>query len=415
MRGRYILLKVPTPFISTNLTPTLMLAIKPQKAPVFNNDEELQKFLTQSFTESLKQAIKVTVKIMIKTEMEQFRKDGEQKLSFNGCYGRDMITTYGKIADVPIPRFRELPQGNIPLQTMNIFTEEKDKFLKLVSQMHELGISTRKIEKLCKTTFGVTMPKNQVSLIHKELAEQEELQINSLALTDEFEYIILDGLWAHCKTYGLTKDKKLALLCALGITKEGKRKIIGFRTAEAEDTENWGKLLADLKKRGLSGKTLTLAIADDNAGLAAALAQYYPTVKTQICIVHKMRNVMSATRNAHKEAVTADLKYIYTATTTEEAIERMKTFAKKWYIHEEKAVNSLRFHFEKTITYLQFPEPIWKKIRTSNILEREFREVRRRINVFDNSFNGDKNFLNYGNTIFNYLNTNYPRHQHVTT
>lgn len=385
-----------------------MPSSKPQSAPVFNSDEDLQKFLTQSFTESLKQAIKVTVKIMIKTEMEQFRKDVEQKLSFNGFYGRDMVTTYGKIPNVPIPRFRELNQGAIPLQTMNIFTEEKEKFLKLVSQMHELGISTRKIEKLCKTTFGVAMPKNRVSVIHKELAEREEWQINSQPLTDEFEYIILDGIWGHCKTYGLTDEKKLALLCALGITKDGKRKIIGFRTATAEDTENWGKLLVNLKERGLAAHALTLAIADDNGGLAAAMEQYYPNVKTQICIVHKMRNVMSAAKHVHKKAVTADLKNIYASKTKEEATERMKIFAKKWYLHEEKAVNSLRFHFEKTITYLSFPESLWKKIRTSNILEREFREVRRRINVFDNAFNSDQSFQNYGNTIFNYLNSSYP-------
>lgn len=385
-----------------------MPSSKSQSAPVFNSDEELQKFLTQSFTESLKQAIKVTVKIMIKTEMEQFRKETEQKLSFNGYYGRDMASMYGKISEIPIPRFRELNQGAIPLQTMNIFTKEKEKVFTLVSQMHELGISTRKIEKLCKTSFGIKISKNNVSLIHKELAEREELQINSQPLTDEFEYIILDGIWAHCKTYGLTDEKKMALLCALGITKEGERKIIGFRTAPAEDTESWGRLLADLKKRGLSGTTLTLAIADDNGALAAALEQYYPNVKTQICIVHKMRNVMSATRHVHKEAVTTDLKYIYAAQTNEEATERMKTFAKKWYLHEEKAVNSLRFHFEKTITYLSFPEEMWKKIRTSNILEREFREVRRRIGVFNNAFNSDQSFQNYGNTIFNYLNSNYP-------
>lgn len=392
-----------------------MSVSKPQKTPVFNTDEELQKFLTQSFTESLKQAIKVTVSIMIKQEMEELRKNVEQELRFNGSYGRNLVTTYGAIKDVPVPRFRELSQGSIPLKTMGIFNEEKDKFIHLVSEMHELGISTRKIEQLSKTVFGVTMPKNRVSRIHRELAEQEELQINSQQLADEFEYIILDGIWAHCKTFGLNHEKKLTLLCALGITRAGKRKIIGFRTAESEDTDNWGVLLANLKERGLTGKTLALAIADDSGGLAAALSQYYPHVKTQICIVHKMRNVMAATKHAHKEAVTRDLKYIYAAKTKDEATERMKAFAKHWYIHEQKAVESLRFHFEKTITYLEFPEEQWKQIRTSNILEREFREVRRRIGVFDDSFNSDKSLQNYGNTIFNYLNANYPRHQHVTT
>lgn len=89
-----------------------MKSIKPQSAPVFNSDEELQRFLTQSFTGSLKQSIKITVKLMIKTEMEEFRKKLDQELRFNGTYGRDMVTTYGKIADIPVPRFREISQSD---------------------------------------------------------------------------------------------------------------------------------------------------------------------------------------------------------------------------------------------------------------------------------------------------------------
>ncbi|TAN33429.1 hypothetical protein EPN28_02615 [Patescibacteria group bacterium] len=104
----------------------------------------------------------------------------------------------------------------------------------------------------------------------------------------------------------------------------------------------------------------------------------------------------------------ADVKIIYQSNSREEATERMKQFARKWYVAEEKAVNSLRFNFEKTLTYFDWPPDTWKKIRTTNILEREFREVRRRIKVFDNSFNDQNSLLRYGNSIFDNLNNHYP-------
>jgi len=87
---------------------------------------------------------------------------------------------------------------------------------------------------------------------------------------------------------------------------------------------------------------------------------------------------------------------------------RAKEFVKKWYVTEEKAMNSFKFNIEDCFTYLQFPKEIWSKIRTSNILEREFREVRRRTKVFDDSFNDQESCERYANTAFTNLNKYYP-------
>jgi len=381
---------------------------KTKKQPIFNSEKELADFLLGNLADSLKQAVKATAKTMIKQEMEDLREEIDKKLSFNGYYQRHMYSGLGKIENINIPRFRETPNNELNIQSLNIFDQEKEKFFKLASEMHRLGISQRKIKQLCRACFGIDISKGRVGLVHRELAKQESLQINSQPLTDEFEYLLVDGLRVKCKHYGLRDSNKMNLLCALGITQEGKRKIIGFIAAEKENYESWYNFLKDLKQRGLLGKKLRLIIADDNGGLTKVAGQLYPKVKLQVCMVHKMRNVMGKASYKNKKAVIEDIKRIYNSNNIKEANNHYQAFAKKWYIAEEAAVRSLRYDFDRTLTYMEFPKEIWKKIRTTNILEREFREARRRIKVFDNSFNNIQSLENYSNAIFDYLNNHYP-------
>lgn len=384
-----------------------------KKQPVFNTDKELSDFLLSNLADSLKQSIKVVVKTMIRQEMDDLRKEVSEKLSFNGHYFRQMLCGLGKIENIEVPRFREESIGNLNLQSLKIFNNEKDKFFNLVAEMHRLGISTRKISKLCKNIFGADVSKNRVSRIHQELAEEESMQINSQEIADEFQHLLFDGLWVKVKTFGLSDTNKKAILCALGIKADGTRKILGFALADKEDYESWNKFILSLKQRGLSGGNTKIVIADDNGGLTKSLNHLFPKIPAQVCVAHKMRNVLGKIKHKNKTMAAEDLKLIYQQETKEAAAEQMKTFAKKWYLVEPKAVESLRFDFERTLTYLDFPKELWKKIRTTNILERTFREVRRRIGVFDNSFHDTDSLSRYSNSIIDYLNNNYPARLHT--
>jgi transposase-like protein len=106
--------------------------------------------------------------------------------------------------------------------------------------------------------------------------------------------------------------------------------------------------------------------------------------------------------------VTEDLKTITNANSPDKAMEAAKAIVKKWYVREEKAMNSLKHNFEYCLTYFQFPKDKWASIRSTNILEREFREVRRRTKVNDHSFNDIESARRYHEGIFQYLNANYP-------
>ena len=388
------------------MIPTQGNNTKIKKLEIFQEEKELQKFLETNFTESLKQMIRVTVKTMVKTEMEGFRKQFEEKLQFNGYYERNMISSFGKVSDIPIPRFRQ-PSGDFAPATLQVFDQEKEKFAKLIQQMHLLGISQRKIRHLAHICFGIPISTDKVGAIYKELAEKEEININSKVLDDDYEYLILDGIWEKTKGYGWD-DNRSVLLCALGIRPNGERKIIGFILERSEDNETWKKLVASLKQRGLAGTNLKLAIADDHPSIKHAVDVCFPGLPVQLCIVHKMRNVIGKTTFKNKTAVVVDLKTIFNSQTKEEAMENAKATVKKWYMAEPKAMESLRFNIEYCFTYMQFPKDIWRKIRTTNILDREFRELRRRMKVFDNTFQNPESANRYTNSIINYLNSYYP-------
>ena len=376
------------------------------KVSVFENEKELQKYLEVNFTESLKQMIKVTVNIMVKTEMEEFRRQIDERLQFNGTYGRNMRGTFGTVEGVPIPRFRQGLAG-MELNSLSVFEAEEQKFMRLIEEMHMLGISQWKVKRIARLCLGTRMSTTKVGAIHKELADKEELQINAKPLLDEYEYLYLDGIWETTKGYGWDENKSV-LLCALGVKTNGERKIVGFALCRAEDEKSWGAFVRSLKKRGLTGVNLKLIIADDNVAIHAAAENVFEEVPLQNCVAHKLRNVVTKTSFKNKTAVAEDAKAIFHQETRKEAFIKAKEVVKRWYIVEPKAMESLRFHLELCFTYFDFPQEDWKKIRTSNLLEREFREVRRRMKVFDNTFQSQESGNRYANSIFNYLNETYP-------
>ena len=375
----------------------------------FGSESELKKHLESTMTESLKQLIRITVNLMVKEEMRGFREEVKGELGaihFNGSYPRDMKAPLGMVKDVPIPRFRDSISGYAP-SSLTVFSEQEEQFMQLVSEMHRLGVSQRKVAGIAKTCFGITLSANRVGHVYRDLAEREEAQINTHPLMDKYQYLYLDGVFVHTKGYGWDSNKSV-LLCALGVTSEEKREIIGFTVADSESYDNWHEILLSLKKRGMTGEQLRLAVSDGADGLIGAIKHLFPDLPHQTCIMHKMRNVIGETSHKNKAAIATDLKTAYNQETVEEALESFKSLTRKWYLSEPSAVEVLKHNLQSTLTYYIFEKEEWRKVRTNNILEREFRELRRRIKVMDSSFNDRDSASRYAASTFSYLNQNYP-------
>lgn len=380
----------------------------------FNSQKELSGYLLGALGDNLKQAIKVTVELMLKAEMTELRREFEQKLRereklyFNGYYGRHLLSPVGHIQNIAIPRFRG---GNeeYEIEGLKLFEAEAERFYQLIFEMHQRGVSQEKIREICAVFFKKRISKGKISKVYRELIEKEEFQINEQSLDDEFKYLYIDGIWNKVFTFRLDgESNKMVMLCLLGVRGDGSRKMLGFELAKAEDYESWVKVLSSVKKRGLYGKNLKLVVADGAEGALKALDEIYPQVKVQLCISHKSRNVLSKCPYKHKKQMAEDLKEIYKSDSLEQAIDRCKAFERKWMVSAEKSVNSLKHRFDLYFTYFHFPKILWSSIRTTNLLEREFREVRRRTKVFDNHFKSPKSAENYYNGILTYLNNHYP-------
>ena len=158
----------------------------------------------------------------------------------------------------------------------------------------------------------------------------------------------------------------------------GTRQLVGFVRSQGEGQAAWEGLLGDLYRRGLEGKNLQLIVTDGCRGLAAAIPTVYPRVEHQRCSVHKMRNILEKVRKRDYDAVKADAQAIYGAAGLNPAGAEFRRFRDRWKVAYPAMVRQLERDLPELLSFFHFPQHLWKKLRTTHVIERCFVEVRRR-------------------------------------
>lgn len=355
----------------------------------------------------LKSIIELTMREELTSQLkaEYYERNGERTNQRNGCYQRELTTLYGNIPNLSIPRPR---CGNLETEVLNRYERRQEELDKAIGKLFLSGVSARTLGKITTELTGKNLSAGTVSNINKELDEKAE-NFRKEILNDEFVFIYLDGIYQKVKELGIVGDK--SCLCAMGIKANGEKKLLSFQVVDSESEENWRRFVIDLKQRGLQGKNLKLVITDGNKGLIVALNDIYPFIKRQRCIVHKMRNVSrSVKKRANLKMVLSGVAQIFSTQTKTEAIEKLKIWKQQWEITEERAVRVLEDDFESCLSYFDFDPGLWSKIRTTNPLERAFREFRKRTdNVYSFTNEDSLERITYG--IIDGLNQNYQEKQ----
>ena len=158
----------------------------------------------------------------------------------------------------------------------------------------------------------------------------------------------------------------------------GQRRLLAFRLAQAESEAAWEAFLSQLRERGLGGQHLRLISTDGCPGLHAALETVYPYVPRQRCWVHKLRNGAALRTRSQQADCLAEAKAIYLAPTRRQAVQAYWAWAQRWRGEAPKAVACLERDLDELLNFLACPEAHRRKVRTTNAIERAFREVRRR-------------------------------------
>jgi transposase-like protein len=255
------------------------------------------------------------------------------------------------------------------------FQRRAEEVSLLIREAFLRGISTRQVGRVVATITGETVSAQTVSKLTRDLDEAVR-QFHQARLSDDYVYLFLDGVSLRVRRP--TGRKRVQMLVAYGIRQDGSRHLLAFLRSQGEGQADWEALLQDLYRRGLEGRSLPLILTDGGAGLAAAIRTVYPRVRHQRCWVHKMRNLLEKARKCDYDEVKAGAQAIYQAESRAQAEAAFRRFRARWQRVYPGVVQRLGRDLPELLSFFAFPRHLWRKLRTTNVIERCFVEVRRR-------------------------------------
>jgi len=369
--------------------------------------------LREQTWESIERVVALLLKLMFEILLDQaateqagagpYERTGSRKKYRNGMYKRDLTTRFGAIQELLVPRFRE---GGLMHSLFAPYQQRTDDVDKALGTLFLNGVSTHKLKAIAQQLTGRPVSAQTVSSIIQK-TDQELEQYRTKPIEDKYDYLFLDGIYDKIREIGLERK---VLLCALGMTKDGKKELLSFHLVDTESEANWTEFLIDLKNRGLKGKALRLMTTDGNPALKATLKRLFPYKRHQRCIWHKMTNIQAKAKKRNRKALMGQCKLIFGSPTRREAIQRFKAWKEHWEIEEPAAVKCLAKDLRDCLAFYDFPKDHWKSIRTTNVLERSFREVRRRTRPMGGTFVNPASADRIYHNVFGLLNSNWKNH-----
>ena len=339
------------------------------------NEDEVKNYLDKQVRDS----VETTINTMLDAEADalcgakRYERSPERTDFRAGHYDRKLLTKAGEVS-LQVPKLRKL---TFETQIIERYRRKESSVEEAMIEMYLAGVSVRRVEDITEALWGAKVSPGTISNMNKKVYEKIEVWRNQ-PITGKYPYVYLDGIWLKRSWGGEVKN--VSVLVAFGVNSDGYREILGAMEGAKEDKESWSQFLRHLKARGLRG--VKLFTSDKCLGLVESLADFYPDSQWQRCIVHFYRNVMSVVPHDKMGTVVTMLKAIHAQEDKVEARKKAKGVIEKLKgMKLGKAGEIVENGIEETLSYMDFPQTHWRKIRTNNPLERLMREIRRRTRV----------------------------------
>lgn len=263
--------------------------------------------------------------------------------------------------------------------TSEILPPYKRRFPELDQTMHELwlqGLSTRDFEPSLRALLGETAPlsSSTVSRVNKQFLDDYHAW-SQRAISDEYVYLWADGVYLDAGA----EDERRVMLAVIGVNINGEKDLLALDDAFGESAESWTVVFESLRDRGL--KNVAMLVADGAQGVWKAFSAVFPRAKQQRCWIHKMRNVEDKLPEKHRPAIHARLQEIMHAENRSRMERLIEKLARELSRQYPKAAACVRDDVRRMGAFFDFPQPHWKHLRTTNIIESNFDVVRSRSNV----------------------------------
>ena len=359
--------------------------------------EVKENFWEQDARERVKELLKSLMEQTLIEDLELKRREMPGPAYRNGYYPRTLVTQFGLIQGLQVPRLRE---EAIPNRIFSRYERHQTQVEDLIQEVFLAGVSTRRVGEVLNQLLETKISSTKVSRVCRRL-DVQVANYHRRPLIDEYQYLILDAITLKVRYKGKYHNRKV--LAAYGITVFGRRELIGFRQAKGESQAAWEAFLQSLFNRGLEGRHLKLIVMDGSPGLKAASELIYPEAKIQRCWFHKLQNVSGYCKKKYQGDCIQQARRIYKAKDQAQARKEFKAWKKAWQRFCPNAVHCLEKDLDQMLAFLDCPKSHRIRIRTTNVIERTFREARRRIRVFS-CFTNIQSSERILFAIFDYLN-----------
>jgi transposase-like protein len=290
----------------------------------------------------------------------------------SGYYGRTLITRVGKL-ELRVPQDRT---GRFSTELFERYQRSERALVAALAEMYVQGVSTRKVKAITEELCGHSFSASSISAMNQRL-DASLAQFAGRPLAEAFPYLILDARYERVREAGVIASQ--AVLIAIGVDWDGRRQVLAVELANRESRSSWRDFLLGLKARGLHG--VEFVVADDHAGLRAALREVVAEAAYQRCYVHFLRNALDYVPRRVDDDCLQELRWLYDRRDLPEARRDLAAWLAKWSGKYSKLTGWVEENIDETLTFYRLPRQHHKHLKSTNMLERLNEEIRRRTHV----------------------------------
>ena len=336
-------------------------------------------FLNQAVTRFLQQFVEAEIATFL--QAEPYQRTTDRTGYRNGYKPRIVKTRVGRI-ELSVPQDRE---GRFHSGLFARFQRSEKALILALQEAYLQGVSTRKVTKITEALCGTSFSKSQISELCQDL-DADIKAWRARPLEQAYPYLIIDATYLYIRSGGHVASE--GVLIVTGISESGHRDILSLDVAHTETEATYTDLFKDLKKRGLKG--VQLVISDHHEGLRNAIKRHFQGASWQHCQTHFHRNIKGITPPKYQRQVADALKAcaemvlfsdVFNAPDLNTAKKRLSSMMDTYENILPKLVDKIDRDVAHCLTCFDFPQKHRKRIRTTNLLERLNREIKRRADV----------------------------------
>src|SRR5439155_215649 len=281
----------------------------------------------------------------------------------SGYYGRTLITRVGKL-ELRVPQDRA---GRFSTELFERYQRSERALVAALAEMYVQGVSTRKVKAITEELCGHSFSASSISAMNQRL-DEGLAQFAGRPLAEAFPYLILDARYERVREAGVIVSQ--AVLIAIGIDWDGRRQVVAVELANRESRSSWRDFLLRLKARGLHG--VEFVVADDHAGLRAALREALAEAAYQRCYVHFLRNALDYVPRRVDDDCLQELRWLYDRRDLLEARRDLAAWLTKWSGKYSKLTGWVEDNIDETLTFYRLPRQHHKHLKSTDEIDKHF-------------------------------------------